>query len=291
MSKVSDKDLSDGLRTRRKPAEIDAEVQTTIVSQMVADAMRIPLDQIRPSRYQVRTLDEEALEDLMASIVDTKGLITPIVVRPHNEGGYELVAGHTRYTACQRLGYSDISAVVRLMTDAEAAIALVADNLTRKDLSDYEIHKHLQDLRSNGFLRSQIDAARLLGRSRADIQRYEAFGKLPDAVIELLETYPSLIGGTTAKAILTYPAERVIDACKRLANGALRTQQALLTWLSRQNAEPQDKKTQRVLNANGKTVGRLTWGAQTLRVSGADVDYDALGDALQRELERQGFRF
>ena len=185
MSKISDQDLAAGLRQRKNPEVIAEEVRHTIVSQMHADAMRIPLEKITTSPYQVRHINEQTLEDLMESIRHTGGLITPVIVRPIDQG-YELIAGHTRFLAYTRLGYPDIPAVVRPMNNAEATRALAADNLTRQDLADYEIFKLLNTLLLEGYLKSNSEASRLLWRSRQDIIRYQAYGKLPPEIIILL---------------------------------------------------------------------------------------------------------
>ena len=291
MSKISERDLQDGLRTRRRPAEIAAEVRASIVGKMHADALRIPMDRIQASPYQKRAHDPQALEDLMNSISDTNGLISPIVVRPSGAENYEIVAGHTRYEACVRLGYADIPAVVRPLTDAEAARALVADNLARKDLSDYEIFKQLKELLELGYVKSNSEAARLFGRTRQDIIRYLCFGQLPAAVLELLEKHRSLLGASTAQAIVDFPAEYVVEGCHLLANAKLRTQQALIGWLQRQAEEAPIRNERRVLDSGGKTVGRVSLGASALKVSVRGVDYDKLSAVMQAELERQGFRF
>ena len=195
-AKVSDKLMAEGLRRRKKPEAIEADVRGTIVGQMVADAMRVPLHLIQRSPYQVRHFNEAAIEDLMESIRDTGGLITPVVLRPSGEVNYELIAGHTRFEACKRLGFTDIPAVVRPMSDSEAAKALAADNMTRKDLSDFEIFKQLSLLFAQEYLKSNTEASRLLGRSRQDIIRYMAFARMPQEVIELLERDPTFIGAS-----------------------------------------------------------------------------------------------
>ena len=269
MSKVSDKDLAAGLRSRKKPDELEAEVRSsTVLGRMMADALRIPLSSIQTSPYQVRQLDDTVVEDLMSSIVDTDGIISPVIVRPLPDGMYELVAGHTRLEACKRLGHPDIQAIVRPLSDAEAGRALAADNLARKDLCDYEIHKQLKVLFSNNFLKSNSEAARLLGRTRQDIIRYNSFGKLPPSVIDLLESNKSLIGGTTAVELGGFPESTVVEGCQKLLSGQLKTQQDLLAWLRKPKTTSPPRSESRVLNDAGKTVGKIARGTQALKISG-----------------------
>ena len=292
MTKISDSELAAGLRQRKKPETIIAEVRETIVSQMHADAMRLPVEKIFSSPYQVRQITEQTLEDLMESIRDTGGLITPVVVRPLGEQ-YELIAGHTRYLACVRLGYIDIPAVVRPMADAEAARALAADNLTRKDLADFEIFKQLNTLFAAGFLKSNSEASRLLGRSRQDIIRYQAFGQLPSEVIDLLDFQPNLIGAAAAKALLEYLPVRtdfVIEACRRLALGKLKNQSAALVWIEQQFRQKAVRQEQRVLDKSGATVGKIVWGNTGLKLIGKTIDLAKVEAAIKKSLQDQGFR-
>lgn len=292
MSKISDADLAAGLRQRKKPEAIAAEVRDTIVSQMHADAMRLPVDKIAPSPFQVRQITEQTLEALMESIKDTGGLITPVVVRP-SANGYELIAGHTRYLACVRLGYSEIQAVVRPMSDAEAARALAADNLTRKDLSDFEIFKQLSTLFAAGFLKSNSEASRLLGRTRQDIIRYQAYGELPSEVVELLDQQPDLIGSSTAKALLEYlPGHKrvVIDGCQRLNAGRLQNQVALLAWIHQQVRNKPVRQEQRILDKAGVTVGKIVLSASGLKLESKTIDISKAEKALKDVLKELGYR-
>jgi ParB family chromosome partitioning protein len=292
MSKISDKDLAAGLRQRKRPETIAAEVRETIVSQMHADAMKLPIDKIVASPYQVRQITQQTLEDLMESIRDTGGLITPIVVRPLGDG-YELIAGHTRYSACKQLGYNEIPAVVRPMADAEAARALAADNLTRKDLADFEIFKQLNTLFAAGFLKSNSEASRLLGRTRQDIIRYQAYGQLPPEVIELLDAQPDLIGAAAAKNMLDFLPSRtdcVIEACRRLASGRLKNQSAALSWIEQQYREKPIRNEQRVLDKAGATVGKIVWGESGLKLVGKTLDLAKVEAAIKKSLQDQGYR-
>lgn len=291
MSRVSDEALAGGLRVRKRPEVIEAEVRSTIMSQMSIEAVRLPVGQIKPSPFQVKQLDEKDIDDLMASIQDTGGLITPITVRLLDDGTYELVAGHTRYAAFVRLGYPDIPAVVRVMTDAEAAKALAADNHARADLSDYESYKQLKDLFEREFLKSNSEAARLFGRTRQDIIRFQSFGKLPAAVRELLDINKRLIGASAAYVLCDLPEELVIEGCQRLADGKLKSQQAVLLWIAQQSKPQAAPPVARsVLGADGKPAGRLTKGPNGVKLSVKNADYEAVLAVVQEELCRQGFK-
>ena len=91
----------------------------------------ISLDQISESPYQVpgRVGDE-----LIASI-KRDGLLEPVTVRPVGDA-YELVGGHRRYAAVKSLGWPTIPAIVRELSDTEAANFVYLDNEQREDFND-----------------------------------------------------------------------------------------------------------------------------------------------------------
>lgn len=80
--------------------------------------------------YQVR--EDAALSELMESI-RTHGVLSPLLARPKGDG-YELVSGHRRRLAAQKLGLPTVPVLVREMTDDEAVILMVDSNLQRENL-------------------------------------------------------------------------------------------------------------------------------------------------------------
>lgn len=263
-----------------------AEATGAVGAETGQEPRSIAIDLIQRSPYQVRHIDEVAIEDLMESIQDTNGLITPIVVRKLQEGRYELIAGHTRLEACRLLGHSSIPAIVRDMDDSQAAKALAADNMTRKDLTDFEIFKQLNVLFANHYLRSNAEASRLLGKTRQDIIRYQSFGRLPADVIELLERDPALLGANLAKELADMTADGfetlVVEGCRRLFDGNIRTQGAVLSWIRQRSAEKPEKSEFRVVDSNGKSFARVAISGRSVRISGNGLDLEAV-EALLRE--------
>ena len=79
--------------------------------------------------YQVR--DDEEMEDMTNSIKEM-GILHPIIVRPKQNGGYEMISGHRRKRASEKAGKTEIRAIVREMTDEEAIIVMVDSNKQRE---------------------------------------------------------------------------------------------------------------------------------------------------------------
>lgn len=262
------------------------------ITEVVAiDEVRdIPIDLIVRSAYQVRAIDESAIDDLVDSIRDTGGLVTPIVVRPLANGKYELIAGHTRHAACTRLGYATIKAVVRDLDDEAAGKALAADNLTRKDLTDFEIFKQLTVLFNHQFIKSNSEAGRLLGRTRQDVQRFMKYGKLPAEVIEFLERAPDLLGANSANDLVAFMEEgktdAVIEGVSRLFDGLVKTQQAMLLWVQQHDRERTVATEFRITDSHGKISGKVSITAKGIRISGNGLDFVAIEQLLRKELPK-----
>ena len=94
---------------------------------------QLPPDKLTPFKkhpYQVR--EDAAMDELVASIC-THGILSPLLARPKGEG-YELVSGHRRRLAAQKLGLPTVPVLVREMTDDEAVILMVDSNLQRENL-------------------------------------------------------------------------------------------------------------------------------------------------------------
>src|SRR5262245_52422099 len=100
-------------------ALIDAKVdQSEQTPQQKAGLLAVPIGQIRPNPFQPRKdFRPEDLADLEASL-RTSGLLQPVTVRPATSGqGYELIAGERRLRAAQRIGWTEIPAIVKEVDD------------------------------------------------------------------------------------------------------------------------------------------------------------------------------
>ena len=94
----------------------------------------LPLAELHPFRnhpYQVRDDDEM---DKMVDSVKEYGVMTPAIVRPRKDGGYEIVAGHRRCHASQRAGVETMPCIVRDMDDDTAIILMVDSNCQREHI-------------------------------------------------------------------------------------------------------------------------------------------------------------
>ncbi|MFC6593005.1 ParB/RepB/Spo0J family partition protein [Deinococcus lacus] len=95
----------------------------------------VPVAQLKAGRQQPRThFDEESLEKLTQSVRE-RGVLQPLLVRQKPRGGYEIVAGERRWRAAQQAGLKEVPVIVRDLTDQEAAVIALVENLQREDLN------------------------------------------------------------------------------------------------------------------------------------------------------------
>ena len=145
--------------------------------------------------FQVR--DDEGMEMLVQSIREF-GVMTPIVVRPVKEGGYEIVSGHRRIHACRRAGIEEIPALVRNMERDSAVIFMVDSNIQREGLLPSEkafaYKMKVEALRHQGKRSVQPGqkssrgaVAENAGESETQVQRYIRLTNLEKPLLSLVD--------------------------------------------------------------------------------------------------------
>lgn len=161
----------------------------------------IAVDAIVVSPFQPRVhIDDAALAELAASLAEN-GLLQPIVVRPVDDT-FELVTGERRWRASQRLGWETIPAIVRELTDEEAASLAMIENLQREDLSAVEEANGYRKLLEQ-FNWTQGELARRMGKSQSTIANKLRLLKLPDSVQERIMRHS--LTERHARALLRLP--------------------------------------------------------------------------------------
>lgn len=143
------------------------------------------INDIEPNRDQPRKqFDEKALEELSKSI-EQNGIIQPLLVRPMLDGSYQLVAGERRWRAARMAGLTEVPVTIREMTDEEASVFALIENLQREDLNPVEEAQGLKSLiETYGF--TQEETADRVGKSRVAVTNTLRLLKLPASVLKLL---------------------------------------------------------------------------------------------------------
>lgn len=140
----------------------------------------IPVDQISPSPYQPRIVfDDQRLNELCQTI-RVHGVIQPIVVRKKQQG-YELIAGERRLRAVKKLNIPTIPAILKDMSDSQAASVSLIENLQREELSAIEEACAYQKLIELHQL-TQESLAQRLGKGQSTIANKLRLLQLPEQV-------------------------------------------------------------------------------------------------------------
>ena len=122
----------------------------------------IKLSELHPFKgHPFKVLDDEAMQKTVESIAQF-GVMTPAIVRPRPEGGYEIIAGHRRHHASELAGKETMPVIIRDMDDDAATILMVDSNLQRETLLPSE--------RAFAYKMKQSAISRQLGRPKKEGQ-------------------------------------------------------------------------------------------------------------------------
>jgi len=144
------------------------------------DVRRIPVASIEPHPGQPRRIfREEALDELAASI-EARGVIQPIVVRPHGHR-FQIVAGERRWRAAQKAQLHEIPAIVRDFTDAETLEVALVENIQRQDLNAIEEAQAYKRLIEE-YGHTQEALGRIVSKSRSHVANMLRLLDLPAQV-------------------------------------------------------------------------------------------------------------
>jgi ParB family chromosome partitioning protein len=179
---------------------------------------QLPLDVIRPGRYQPRSVfDEEKLEEL-ASSIRAQGVVQPIVVRSAGDGEFELIAGERRWRAAQLAEIADIPALVRDVSDEVAVAMSLIENIQREDLNPLEEATALRRL-IDEFQMTHQEAADAVGRSRAAVSNLLRLLELVQEVKDMVDVRAIEMGH--ARALLSLDEELQVQAAREVINKRL----------------------------------------------------------------------
>ena len=174
---------------------------------------QLPVDRLRPGRYQPRTrMDPASIEELAAS-VRVQGVIQPILVRPVEDDRYEIIAGERRWRAARAAGLAQVPVVVREVPDNTALAMALIENIQREDLNPLEEAAGIQRL-IDEFRMTHEAAAQAVGRSRSAVTNLLRLLSLAKPVQDLLMQGALDMGH--ARALLAVDAERQVALAQRV---------------------------------------------------------------------------
>ena len=166
----------------------------------------VQISELKPFEEQpFKVLMDESMYELADSIRES-GVLSPIIARPHKDGGYEILSGHRRVKACEIAGITEVPVVVKDLDDDTATILLVDSNLQRENIlpseKAYAYRLKLEALRRK-MGRPNIKSAQIgqtfergtarealsqqTGESSGQIQRYIRLTNLIDPLLEKVD--------------------------------------------------------------------------------------------------------
>jgi ParB family chromosome partitioning protein len=177
------------LITKKPPESIIQSEISSLEINSSGDVAYVKTISILENRFQPRqNYDEAKLADLKASIKE-KGVLQPILVRK-NEKGYEVIAGQRRLMAARALGLEKVPVIVKNVTDREALVLALVENIQREELNAIEEAQGFKRLMEE-FQFTQESVAQAIGKDRTtvtnllrllrlpgDIQKYVADGQI-----------------------------------------------------------------------------------------------------------------
>lgn len=258
---------------------------------------RIPIDKIRRSPYQPRIRLDPAHISSLAESIKASTLSNPIIVRIIGDDEYELIAGENRLEAIKSIGETEVLAVVRRVDDRTAWILSIADNVARKDLTDYEQGIAFQRMLDAEVIGNIKEMAEHLGVNRTHVHSCLAFSILPPAVHEILSETPSLIGARLALDLKEYCLEDrhadVLEAVQLIRDKKL-TQSNAANWIKKKTATHTEinislNKNNEWHSANGKVQSvvreRKDGISCKLRFNVNEISSAAIQEAIQQAID------
>lgn len=156
------------------------------------EAMEVEIELLQAFKnHPFKVLDDEKMDELVNSIREN-GVINPILVRPYPTGGLEIIAGHRRTHAAKKAGLTKIPAVIKDMTDDDAAIIMVDSNIQREEILPSE-KAYAYQLKMDAMNRKgqksdeKVNSAKEIGEQTGDSERQvNRYIRLANLIPELM---------------------------------------------------------------------------------------------------------
>lgn len=195
----------------------------------------LPLDKLEPfPNHPFKVIDDDKMLETVESIKE-RGVLVPILVRPKNDGNFEIVSGHRRHHASLLAGKTEIPAIVREMDDDTAILLMVDSNLQREELLPSEkafAYKMKLDAMKRQGQRTDLTCARIahksdgiksrdilaeqVGESKDQIRRYIRLTNLVPDLLNRVDNKTMAFNAAVEVSYLTEPEQLMLcDAIER----------------------------------------------------------------------------
>lgn len=192
----------------------------------------LPLDKLEPfPNHPFKVIDDDKMLETVESIKE-RGVLVPILVRPKNDGNFEIVSGHRRHHASLLAGLTEIPAIVREMDDDTAILLMVDSNLQREELLPSEkafAYKMKLDAIKRQGKRTDLTSAQIVpklqardivahdaGVNRMEVTRYVRLTYLVPDLLDRVDNKTMAFNAAVEVSYLTEPEQLMLcDAIER----------------------------------------------------------------------------
>ena len=188
------------------------DIFSTEETRQTEQIQQIPIAELHPFKnHPFKILDDEAMQRTVESVAQF-GVLAPLIARPREEGGYEIISGHRRQHAAELAGLTTLPVIVRNMSDEEAVIKMVDSNLQREHILPSErafAYKMKLEAIKNQGVRSDLTSSQIGTKLRADERIAQDAGESRNQIqrfIRLTNLIPELLDLVDQKKISFNPA-------------------------------------------------------------------------------------
>lgn len=163
----------------------------------------VPIKLFHPFKdHPFRVVDDEKMQETVES-VKKYGILMPGIVRPHPESGYEVIAGHRRWRACELAGLEEMPVIIRDLDDDASTVIMVDTNIQREDILPSEkarAYKMKYEAMKHQGSKGEKNTANLVGEAAGDsgrtVQRYIRLAELVQELLDYVDAskIPMVVG-------------------------------------------------------------------------------------------------
>jgi ParB family transcriptional regulator, chromosome partitioning protein len=254
-----------------------------------SELAHLPVETIHANPRQPRKRFDNEATSALADSIRSQGLVQPVVVRPREAGGFELIAGERRWRAAREAGVPTVPALVREADDRDSLLLGLVENVAREELSAVE-EARAYALLMDEFGLSLGDLGERVGKAKPTVSNRLRLLELPDDLLALVERGELSEGH--ARAVLAVPDN---EGRRRLARQivrrgmSVRAAERAARWAGAKTKPRKVAKVDPALAARARAAAERATGftarvrAGKLEISFLDeTELEELSEALER---------
>lgn len=160
-------------------------VDTAVLFEEQEQVRKVEVGDLVPNPHQPRSVFDDAALEGLADSIKAYGIVQPLVITPHGQGKYAIVAGERRWRAAQLAGLDKVPAVVRTTKELERLEIALVENVQRVDLSPLEQAVSIERLHQQ-FSMTYESIAKRLGKAGSTVNNIVRLLQLPNAARQAL---------------------------------------------------------------------------------------------------------